>query len=93
MTAAARQPLNLDAADLRAAREFQPLPLRDIIDYYRSRVLAQRQRLDESLRYDAAGYRPPHARVGCPEVEGQTYRHLRSVLHHLLRLYQKDQTA
>lgn len=82
-----RRPINWAADDVCAALAHKAPPLRDLIEHYRSRVLAQRQRLMSGAEALA---RNPYSREAInPTVERARLRELQDVLHYLLHLQQQ----
>ena len=86
-----RKPINWQADDVQRALAHKAPPLRDLVEHYRSRVLAQEQRIErgtEALRrnrFDRSAINEP--------VERDKLLKLRNVLHHLLRqLAQSDES-
>lgn len=77
-----RQPLNWAADDVQRALAHRALPLRDVVEHYRSRVLAQEQRIERGMQ---ALLRNPRDRSAInPLVERDKLKLMRNVLHHLL---------
>lgn len=86
-----RQPLNWQAEDVQRALSHRARPLRDVVEHYRSRVLAQEQRIERGMQ---ALMRNPRDRSAInPLVERDKLKLMRDVLHHLLHaLEQIDET-
>jgi hypothetical protein len=77
-----RRPLNWQADDVQRALAHRARPLRDVVEHYRSRVLAQEQRIERGMQ---ALMRNPRDRSAInPLVERDKLLLMREVLHHLL---------
>lgn len=82
-----RRPLNLAATDVKRAIEHQPnQSVRDLIEHYRSRVLAQEQIIEEGSRILCIN--PKHPRAINAVGERAKLAKMQDLLHHLVQLYQ-----